>query len=94
MQIPDHKFKALLDYLIVWQCPFDAELEGKPGESCIKGRQCKQHWLEVLEVSGYCEESEGIFCPRCHSEMVLRRSKFGEFYGCSKFPHCDGSRKV
>lgn len=32
-------------------------------------------------------------CPRCGSEMVLRRSRRGEqFLGCSTFPRCRGTR--
>lgn len=31
-------------------------------------------------------------CPRCNSAMKLRNGKRGEFYGCSKFPKCNGTR--
>ena len=27
-------------------------------------------------------------CPECGKEMVVRKSKFGEFYGCAGFPKC------
>ena len=27
-------------------------------------------------------------CPRCGSTLVLRRGKFGQFYGCSNYPKC------
>jgi ssDNA-binding Zn-finger/Zn-ribbon topoisomerase 1 len=33
-------------------------------------------------------------CPRCSSRMVLRNGPHGQFYGCSKFPYCRGTRKV
>lgn len=30
-------------------------------------------------------------CPKCGASMVTRRSRFGKlFYGCSKYPHCNG----
>lgn len=29
-------------------------------------------------------------CPQCGSVMYLRNGKFGEFYGCSKYPSCKG----
>lgn len=32
--------------------------------------------------------SEGLSCPECGAPMVLRRSKYGPFYGCSTFPEC------
>jgi DNA topoisomerase I len=36
--------------------------------------------------------AEGITCPKCGSPMYLRESRFGKFYGCSKYPECDGTR--
>ena len=27
-------------------------------------------------------------CPRCGSDLVLRRGKYGDFYGCSNYPNC------
>jgi ssDNA-binding Zn-finger/Zn-ribbon topoisomerase 1 len=30
-------------------------------------------------------------CPKCGAPMVVRRSRFGKlFYGCSKYPKCNG----
>lgn len=31
---------------------------------------------------------ETIPCPECDGHLVLRRSKHGLFYGCSRFPRC------
>lgn len=38
--------------------------------------------LEIYELVG-----QGI-CPQCGSELVIRHSKYGEFFGCSNYPHC------
>ena len=27
-------------------------------------------------------------CPRCGGTLVLRSGKYGQFYGCSNYPHC------
>ena len=27
-------------------------------------------------------------CPRCHSDLEWRRSKFGGFFGCPSYPAC------
>ena len=32
-------------------------------------------------------------CPYCSSAMVLRNGKRGQFYGCSRFPRCRGTRE-
>ncbi len=37
---------------------------------------------------------EHIRCPLCNAPMVLRQSKYGSFYGCSRYPECTGTRPV
>ena len=34
--------------------------------------------------------AEGVFCDKCGSPMYIRENKYGKFYGCSKYPKCDG----
>jgi very-short-patch-repair endonuclease len=31
-------------------------------------------------------------CPKCGSKMILRKGRYGKFYGCSRFPYCRGTR--
>ncbi len=31
-------------------------------------------------------------CPKCEARMILRRSRSGRFWGCEKYPDCDGIR--
>ena len=33
-------------------------------------------------------------CPTCQGKMLLRKSSYGEFYGCEKFPKCRGMRNA
>ena len=33
-------------------------------------------------------------CPKCGSPMYLREGKYGKFYGCSRYPECNGTRKI
>lgn len=36
-------------------------------------------------------QAEEKICPNCGAPMVIRRSRFGKlFYGCSKYPKCNG----
>lgn len=28
-------------------------------------------------------------CPRCGASLVMRKGKYGEFYGCSNYPRCN-----
>jgi len=33
-------------------------------------------------------EKTGKLCPECGSELVIRKSKYGEFVACSNYPKC------
>ncbi len=35
-----------------------------------------------------------IVCPLCGAPMVKRTSRYGEFWGCSTYPACRGTRKI
>ncbi len=37
---------------------------------------------------------EHIRCPICGAPMVQRQSKYGAFYGCSRYPECTGTRPL
>ena len=30
-------------------------------------------------------------CPKCGSSMIIKLSRGGKFYSCSKYPDCDGA---
>jgi len=34
---------------------------------------------------------EHIKCPKCGLEMIMKLSRAGKFYSCSKYPDCDGA---
>jgi restriction system protein len=33
-------------------------------------------------------------CPACNSAMVKRSGKYGPFWGCSRFPACEGTKNI
>lgn len=35
---------------------------------------------------------ENVKCPECDGPMKPRKSKFGIFWGCERFPLCKGTR--
>lgn len=37
------------------------------------------------------EAPENIKCPKCGSGMIIKLSRGGKFYSCSKYPDCDGA---
>src|SRR3989338_4172956 len=34
---------------------------------------------------------ENIKCPKCGASMIIKLSRAGKFYSCSKYPECDGA---
>ena len=34
---------------------------------------------------------ENIKCPKCGAKMIIKLSRAGKFYSCSKYPDCDGA---
>lgn len=45
------------------------------------------------------QEQEKILCPKCGAEMIIRKAKKGVwaghfFWGCSKFPNCNGLKPI
>ncbi|MBU1728190.1 type I DNA topoisomerase, partial [Patescibacteria group bacterium] len=37
---------------------------------------------------------EDIKCPKCGGKMIVKLSKNGKFYSCSRYPDCDGALKL
>ncbi len=59
---------------------------------CIMNQECYERLGELLQENKMNQPE--IRCPQCGAEMVRRRGKYGEFYGCSNFPGCRGIRKA
>ncbi len=59
---------------------------------CVINQGCYESLGKIL-IERQKVEPEAI-CPKCGAEMVKRSGKYGEFYGCSDFPRCRGTRKL
>jgi hypothetical protein len=57
---------------------------------------CKYHEKQSGIVSHAVNALEKAVpqCPKCDSDMVLKTGKYGEFWSCTKFPDCKGTRNV
>ena len=50
-----------------------------------------QEIINGVSEMGIAPEMPEKTCPNCGSSMVVRRSRFGRlFYGCSRYPKCNG----
>ena len=70
----------------------DAEkfAEDKPIELVDKFKLMEYMKIADAEVP----ESKASVCPKCGSELVRRRGKYGAFIGCSTYPECDYTEKL
>ena len=63
----------------------------KPQDFCIN-RECKSKYLEGeagREAKAIAKGEIEKPCPQCKiGKLVLRKSIYGSFYGCDKFPKC------
>ena len=55
-----------------------------------KGKEARAKHAQ--NVASYKEKLEEMkkqkVCPYCKMPLVLRKGKYGEFYGCPNFPKC------
>lgn len=51
-------------------------------KDCEMNRKCFE------EMAKLWDDAQVEVCPRCGGELVKRKGKFGEFFGCGNFPAC------
>ena len=49
---------------------------------------------KLAKATNLGEAPEDIKCPKCNSAMIIKLSRNGKFYSCSKYPDCAGARKL
>lgn len=60
---------------------------------CMMNQRCYEELGKLMEKAMPGETAD-LYCPSCGNEMVLRKGKFGMFYGCSRFPGCRYTRNA
>ena len=50
--------------------------------------------LEYIKLVEPKEREEDKDCPKCNGKLVKRKSKYGEFMGCSNYPKCKHTEKI
>lgn len=84
--------KALLERALESLAPFDYQIEWIPGE---KNGVADRLSREVLVKAGAVKSGPDIKrCPRCSSQLVERKGRYGRFYGCSHYPQCKFTENI
>ena len=56
----------------------------------IRNRKAKKR--HVVQTKNNIREAKKkkrlLICPRCDSDLVVRKGQYGKFYGCSNYPRC------
>lgn len=49
---------------------------------------------KLAKATNMGEAPSDILCPKCGSSMIVKLSRSGKFYSCSKYPDCSGARTM
>jgi DNA topoisomerase-1 len=60
--------------------------------SCDRFPECD--YSRDVEGEERVEEETDETCPECGAPMIVRRSRFGPFLGCSRYPECKGKKSM
>jgi len=72
----------------------DNMIEVIDGHALLKLVRLVSDETGVADVINKETSQEVGICPKCGSKLVLRNSKYGDFYGCSGFPKCKFIKKI
>lgn len=86
-QLPHHRLSDVSEYFHISTAGAHRALN-----DCIMNQGCYEGLGKMLEEARKTQPE--ILCPQCGAEMVRRKGKYGEFYGCSNYPGCRGTRKA
>jgi hypothetical protein len=55
-----------------------------------KDRQTKKEHVKNIQQkkNNMTQKTKGNICPKCGSQLIVRKGKFGNFKGCSGYPKC------
>lgn len=66
--------------------------EGQPIE-LIDGSRLTEYIRMAQDKGWEPKKKEGV-CPKCNGELIKRKGKFGEFFGCSNYPKCEYTHNI
>jgi ssDNA-binding Zn-finger/Zn-ribbon topoisomerase 1 len=49
----------------------------------------KEHVRKIKQMkNNMTQKTKENICPKCGSELIVRKGKYGNFKGCSGYPRC------
>lgn len=82
-QLHHHRLLDLAAYFGI-----SAEGAHRALNDCLMNQKCFEEMGKLLK------DVEAQSCPKCGGELIRRKGRFGEFWGCSNYPGCRFTRSV
>ena len=57
-------------------------------ESLLNAKSNISTQEHIVNVKQQKINVERGYCPRCGSKLIIKKGKYGEFWGCSNYPKC------
>ena len=84
--------------------PYDLEVDhifpiAKGGKSNFENLQvlchsCNALKSDTVEEGAINPKKANRMCPHCHTPLLLKKGKYGDFYGCPNYPNCKYTEKL
>ncbi len=72
----------------------DIEFEHVPREENERADELAEQALEDHFLARKIRGEDKKQCPECSSEMVIRKGKYGKFWGCKGYPECKHTENI
>jgi ssDNA-binding Zn-finger/Zn-ribbon topoisomerase 1 len=64
------------------------------GKGCIDYSLIPAAKMRELQERKEKTSQRAPLCPTCNSKMTLKHGPYSAFWGCSRFPTCNGTKKL
>lgn len=99
-KLKKYEVETLVDYFTAYVHMMILSNDDESAESAVAMHKLRDNLINhLMEKFGEEEQDEtpkpvyeGVRCPDCDGEMVSRKSQYGTFWGCKKYPRCRGTR--
>lgn len=98
LNMPGYSVKATEKICEHCKFPIVKVLNGKKSRELCINQECPSKKITdkkaIKEIKAIESGKTEINCPKCNSPLVVRKSVYGQFLGCSKFPSCRYTEKI
>lgn len=98
MNMPGYNVKSVDKICPICKFPIVKVLAGRMTRELCLNNECTSKNSEDKKVQKHIDALENgkivHKCPKCDKDLILRRSVWGQFLGCSGFPNCRYTEKI